>query len=144
MLEKRKGIPAKKGYYVTKNGIRYRYDSMTELAMMMYLDNGGLGWVKNTKLRIPYIFEGKQRKYISDFILDPFGRLIPGAILEIKGSNDKPELPFKIEAAEQYCKNNGLSYLLMPYDEVRKLVNWKDVQEYHNKHNNIKNENIKN
>jgi hypothetical protein len=131
-LEKRKGIPAKKGYYIKKTGERIRYDSMTELAMMMYLDTGGTEWKKNTTLRIPYEFEGKQRKYIPDFILEA-DKFTPAVIIEIKGSNDKPELPYKIEAAYEYCKHNRMMFSLMPYDEVRKLIDWKLVQEYHKK-----------
>lgn len=135
MLEKRKGIPAKKGYYIDKKGERVRYDSMTELAMMMWFDETGRPWRKNAKLRIPYVFEGKQRNYIPDFIkeAEPFEE---GYILEIKGSNDKPELPFKIKAAEKYCKEQGIEFRLLSYDAVRILIDWKLVQEYHKKQEN--------
>jgi len=62
-LQKNKGIPSKKGYYTStiSNNI-FRYDSMTELAAMMIFDREKRNWIKNTKLRIPYIFEGKKRK----------------------------------------------------------------------------------
>jgi hypothetical protein len=132
MLEKRKGIPAKKGYYIDKKGERVRYDSMTELAMMMSLDERDMRWKKNTKLRIPYIFEGKTRNYIPDFIIEK-EEYFKATILEIKGSNDKPELPFKCEAAEEYCAAHNMNFRLIPYDEVRKLIDWKLVQEYHKK-----------
>jgi len=131
MLEKRKGIPSCKGYYDSKSGIKYHYDSMTELAMMMYMDDNDLKWEKNTKFRIPYLFEGKQRNYIPDFFIDEVDRRI---ILEIKGSDDKPELPFKCKAAKKYCEENEMYFQLMPYALVRELVNWNKVKEYHNAH----------
>lgn len=137
MLEKRKGIPSKKGYYVAKNGEKYHYDSMTELAMMLYLDENNVKWHKNTSLRIPYLFEGKTRKYIPDFIVEFECTICPKIIVEIKGSNDKPELPFKCEAAKKYCEENGMEFELIAYDEIRKRVDWTKVQNYHN-NNNLK------
>ena len=135
MLEKRKGIPAKKGYFTTKSTQVVRYDSMTELAMMMYFETTPLRWQKNTKLRIPYVFEGKNRNYIPDFIITA-RKDAPAQLLEIKGSNDKPELPFKCAAAEEYCKKCGMEFKLIPYDEVRNFIDWKLVQEYHKKQEN--------
>lgn len=125
-LEKRKGIPSSKGYYTAKSGVTFRYDSMSELAMMMHLDEIGADWIKNTKLRIPYLFEGKERNYIPDFIIDSI------TISEIKGSNDKPELPFKVKAAIEYCKKHGLVYELITYDKVKSFIDWNLVREYHN------------
>ena len=140
MLEKRKGIPSLKGYYTAKSGEVYRYDSMTELAMMMYFDKtvgDNSKWCKNTKLRIPYIFEDKDRKYIPDFIVSTLygDEFIPFMIYEIKGSNDKPELPFKCKAAEEYCKEHGIEFVLQPYAQVREMVDWNKVKEYHYQHN---------
>lgn len=137
MLEKRKGIPAKKGYYTSKDGVKSRYDSMTELAMMMYFDKNNYAWKKNTSLRIPYLFEGKERKYIPDFLVETNGRNIPRMMVEIKGSNDKPELPFKCEAAEKYCFEHTMFYVLISYEQIREAVDWKEVQDYHN-NNNLK------
>lgn len=135
MLEKRKGIPSLKGYYTSKYGTMFHYDSMTELAMMMHFDSMSLDWIKNTKLRISYIFEGKSRKYIPDFIVegDKYEALGP-FVYEIKGSNDKPELPFKIQAARIYCKENNMNFVLISYAEVKKLVDWSKVREYHYAH----------
>jgi hypothetical protein len=135
MLEKRKGIPSLKGYYTAKSGEVFHYDSMSELAMMMHLDEHRMKWHKNSKLRISYIFEGKARKYIPDFLItgtwyadfDPF-------VLEIKGSNDKPELPFKCEAAEKYCKENKMLFLVISYYDLKQLVDWNKVKEYHYSH----------
>jgi hypothetical protein len=136
MLEKRKGIPSLKGYYTAKSGEIFHYDSMTELAMMMYFDKmvgNNSKWCKNTKLRIPYTFEGKDRKYIPDFIVYTLygGEYIPFMIYEIKGSNDKPELPFKCIAAEVYCNKNDIEFVLLPYAKVREMVDWNKVREYH-------------
>jgi hypothetical protein len=131
MLEKRKGIPSFKGYYKAKSGETFHYDSMSELSVMLFLDEKDIiKWRKNTTLRIPYLFENKERKYIPDFILEG-SKFFPAAILEIKGSNDKPELPFKIEAAKNYCKEHEMEFSLLPYDEVRKLIDWNKVREYH-------------
>jgi hypothetical protein len=131
MLEKRKGIPSLKGYYTAISGEVFHYDSMTELATMMWLDITFGKWYKNTKLRIPYIFEGKNRKYIPDFIVQSN---YPITILEIKGSNDKPELPFKFEAAEKYCKENKMEFTTMSYQTIRSLIDWNKVKEYHYQH----------
>jgi hypothetical protein len=128
MLEKRKGIPSLKGYYKSNIGRVFRYDSMTELAMMMHFDSMSFIWQKNTALRIPYLFEGKIRHYIPDFIVKERDRT---SIIEIKGSNDKPELPFKCKAAEDYCKENNMRFALVPYLEVKALVDWNKVREYH-------------
>jgi len=128
MLEKRKGIPSCKGYYLANSGVTYHYDSMSELAMMMHLDKIKAYWIKNTKLRIPYIFEGKERKYIPDFIIDGI------TISEIKGSNDKPELPFKVRAAVKYCRENGLLYELIPWDKIKTFIDWEIVRAYHKEH----------
>lgn len=136
MLEKRKGIPSLKGYYTAKSGEVFHYDSMTELAMMMYFDRmigDNSKWCKNTKLRIPYKFEGKDRKYIPDFIVSTLygNEFVPFMIYEIKGSNDKPELPFKCEAAEKYCREHDIEFVLLPYSQVRVMVDWLKVKEYH-------------
>jgi hypothetical protein len=131
-LQKRKGIPSCKGYYISKvSDIRYHYDSMTELASMMIFDRKELKWIKNTKLRISYVFEKKQRKYIPDFIIDNH------IIIEIKGSNDKPELPFKIEAARKYCMMNNMSYELISYDEIKQQIDWNIPKKYHYDNLNI-------
>lgn len=125
-LQRRKGIPSIKGYYLAKSGKRFHYDSMTELAEMLILDKNNQKWIKNTSLRIPYIFESKNRKYIPDFIVNE------NLILEIKGSNDKPELPYKCEAAIKYCKENNMKFKLISYDEIKKSIDWSEVRKYHN------------
>ena len=134
MLEKRKGIPSCKGYYTSKIGKIFHYDSMTELALMMHMDEFNGKWEKNINLKIPYLFENKQRKYIPDFIIES-SKFFNECILEIKGSNDKPELPFKCEAAEKYCKEHNLSFVLLSYENVRNLVDWNKVKEYHYQYN---------
>jgi hypothetical protein len=130
-LEKRKGIPSLKGYYIAKSGEKFRYDSMSELAIMMHLDNKKMKWIKNTKLRIPYLFENKNRNYIPDFIVNYID--FPSMIMEIKGSNDKPELPLKFEAAKKYCKENNMTFVVVSYKDVKELIDWNKVKEYHYK-----------
>ena len=68
MLEKRKGIPSLKGYCLSKSGDKFHYDSLSELAAMIYYDKNNYKWIKNTKLRIPYTYNGVKRNYIPDFI----------------------------------------------------------------------------
>jgi hypothetical protein len=135
MLEKRKGIPSFKGKYVSKHNEMFRYDSLSELAMMLYLDNVAtnvLKWHKNTKLRIPYVYEGKERKYIPDFIVE-FKEVTK--IIEIKGSDDKPELRYKIMAGNKYCLEHNIQYELIAWDKVKTLVDWTSVKTYHNINN---------
>jgi len=136
MLEKSKGIPSAKGYYVAGSGERFRYDSMTELAMMMHLDTCDVAWRKNTRLRIPYVFEGTERNYVPDFLVDG-NRYLPPLIMEIKG-REEPEVESKSEAAKEYCRKNGMSYSLVPYANVRKLVDWDEVKRYHDEHKGAK------
>ena len=128
MLEKRKGIPSLKGYYTAKSGEVFHYDSLSELAVMMYYDERNYEWYKNTKLRIPYTFEGVERKYIPDFIVG--GELI----VEIKGSKDKPELVSKIKAARNYCLQHNATFELIDWEKVKTLVDWNKVKEYHYQH----------
>jgi len=56
-------------------------------------------------------------------------------IIEVKGSNDKPELPFKIESAKEYCKKNNKEFQLISYDEILNKIDWKYVRQYHNERN---------
>jgi len=126
-LQKYRGIPSCKGNYISKSGEIFRYDSMTELATMMILDRNEKQWKKNTKIRIPYVFENKNRKYIPDFLV------LPNLIIEIKGSNDKPEIEAKCKAAVEFCKKLGLVYAFIPYDVIRNDINWNLVKEYHSK-----------
>lgn len=126
ILEKRKGIPSFKGYYTSKiSNKAFYYMSLTELAAMMIFDNKKFNWEKNSKLRIPYVFNNKERKYIPDFIVNFI------EIIEIKGSADTAELPFKIQAAKNYCKIHNMKYSIVSYEEIRTQINWVFVKEYH-------------
>ena len=92
-----------------------------------------LNFVREAPLPVSFPNE-KERRNIPDFIIEP-NKICPGYIMEIKGSNDKPELPYKCEAAKIYCLQHGMKFMLVPYDKVKKLVNWDKVKEYHYQHN---------
>jgi predicted nuclease of restriction endonuclease-like RecB superfamily len=130
-LQKSKGIPSSRGYYVNNNNIRYYYQSATELAIMILLDAANKDWEKNTKLKIPYTLNNKQRNYIPDFIIKENKKTI---ILEIKG-NFCEDLEAKMEALKAYCEANKYEYSFINYVAVRALIDWNKVKEYHNTHN---------
>jgi len=127
VLSARKGIPAHKGYYVANSGIKFRYDSMTELALMLIFDKNNDTWRKNVVVRIPYTYDGKARNYIPDFILGSDEKIV----IEVKGSMDKPEIPTKFAAAEEWCKDRGKTFKLISYEDIKKLIDWADVRTYH-------------
>ena len=127
VLSARKGIPAHKGYYVANNGAKYRYDSMTELALMLIFDKNEDVWRKNISLKIPYEYEGKHRSYIPDFILGEDEKVV----IEVKGSMDRPEVPTKFAAAEKWCEEHGKTFKLVSYENIRELIDWQDVKTYH-------------
>jgi len=127
VLSARKGIPAHKGYYVANDGIKFRYDSMTELALMLIFDRNEDVWKKNISVKIPYEYEGKNRNYIPDFILGADEKVV----IEVKGSMDRPEIPTKFAAAEKWCEERGKTFKLVSYEDIRELIDWKDVRTYH-------------
>lgn len=92
---------------------------------MMILDKKRYNWYKNIRLKIPYIFEGKKRNYIPDFIVND------KYILEVKGSNDKPELPFKFKSAKTYVHDNDMKFHVISYNTIRKHIDWNKVKNYH-------------
>lgn len=94
-----------KGYY---NNIYFR--SLLEAAFIRKLINENIifenGELK--KYAIPYIFEGRQRNYFSDFITDKY-------VYEIKPKSllNTEQNRVKFEAAKYWCMNNNKEYILM-------------------------------
>lgn len=89
-----------KGWY---KGAFFR--SLRELTFMIQND----GKLKTAeKLRIPYEFNGKKRTYAPDFILEK-------QLIEIKPIklHNSPNNLAKFEAAKDFCKNNGLTFLVV-------------------------------
>lgn len=95
------------------------FRSLLELSYLKWLETQGLVLnddVLYESIRIPYkIGRGKARDYIPDIYVKPWN-----AIIEIKHStrvsgrmNDA-----KFEAAREYCRNNGLFFLILTEENI--------------------------
>lgn len=106
------------------------YDSLNEFHRMKQLDEDEivLFWTKKHGIKIPYIFEGKKKNYIPDFLIVTNQCK---CLEEIKSSwtdeIHKDKNQFKKEAAELFCKLNNYNFNWISFDlnsvEQRKLKN---------------------
>lgn len=99
----------KKGYYFSiKSGIQEFYESSYELKRMIELDEDEnvISWTKKHKIRIPYLFDNKNKNYVPDFLIEYENFKI---LEEIKGwVKNRKELQTKCQAGKVYCDNNNL------------------------------------
>jgi hypothetical protein len=136
-----------KGYYKIQNPAKYLckkkdyciYRSSWEKSFMHHLDNDDniIGWCSECVV-IPYYFNGKQRRYYTDFlVVDKDKRKI---IVEIKpyrqtipprNSKNKSKKTFlyenkeyyknmaKWEAAKKYCDKRGMEFKVLTEKNIR-------------------------
>ena len=99
-------------YHSMKTGSDEYYHSSYELNRMIELDNdvNVIFWTKKHSIRIPYIVNNKSRTYIPDFLIEyQYFKVLE----EVKGwVGDELIFKLKCEAAEIYCKNNNLKYII--------------------------------
>lgn len=94
-----------KGWY---KDIYFR--SLRELSYMIQLDCDCKKWTANLGLRIPYIFNGRDRTYTPDFFVE-------NTYIEIKPKRlqKTPLVLAKIKAIKKYCKINKLKFKIIDY-----------------------------
>ncbi len=99
------------GLYLNK----YWFRSLVELSYILYLEKNNIKW--ETAETTDYIIKYKdscniERRYHPDFFLIENKQLI-----EIKPKNLQKDLVVleKAKAAQDFCKNNGLEYLLLDF-----------------------------
>jgi len=91
------------------------YDSELEYRMMVKLeqDHAVLKWMKRHGISIPWIDGQKhQRRYVPDFLVEyTDGRI---ALIEVKDPSrfDSDEVKRKRTAAELWCKQRGMEYII--------------------------------
>lgn len=93
-----------KGWY---RGIFFR--SLRELSFMIRMDEEEKNFITAENISIPYEFNGVQRTYRPDYIVEN------KYMVEIKPTrlHKTPNVEAKQKAAIEYCKNNNLEYLLI-------------------------------
>lgn len=92
-----------------------RLRSLLELSYILKIEQEGKQWKSAEHIKIPYIREdGKECNYHPDF-------LVENAIIEVKPlerQNDE-NIKLKSLAAEKYCKENNLTYLLTDVSDFK-------------------------
>lgn len=92
--------------------------------------------------------QGKQRKYIPDFIIDYFDER-PSQLIEIKYestlNSKREELQEKFNAAKSFCDQHGFEFCIVTESYIRKkkaieLLNYKFLERYKNFFENINKE----
>jgi len=118
------GSRFKRGYYQSKNGKVFHYDSGWELERMKYLDSFmTIQWEKNqSEIRISYHDGNKDRTYFPDFIIRRKGRNMLLAIEEVGAWTDTKTL--KIKAAHEYFKSKGINYAVIEKREGLQSKTW--------------------
>jgi len=104
------------GYYEAKDGNRHWFQSGYEYERMQALDELGLVWWKNTKLRIPYFFEGRIRQYTPDFfVIGEDGTIY---LEEVKGQLTEQD---KVKAiyASAFCQKNSVIFSFLRRKELK-------------------------
>ena len=75
-------------------------------------------WTKNHKIRIPYVYNDIIHHYIPDFLIRTNSKTI---IEEIKGYiKDKSIFKLKCEAANKYCQENNIEYIISYDNHIKK------------------------
>lgn len=102
----------KRGYYISKKTkVKEFYHSSYEYTRMKELDDDSSvkSWTKKHKIKIPYQFEGLEKTYIPDFLIEySTGEFV---LEEVKGYViDKRKYDLKCSVANVFCKNNNMSY----------------------------------
>ena len=92
-----------------------RYDSDLERRMMMRLESDStvVKWMKRHGISIPWIDSQRhQRRYVPDFIVEYEGG--KRIIIEVKDPSriDSDDVKRKRKAAEMWCKQRGMEYLM--------------------------------
>jgi len=109
----------KQGWVMNKSTNEEEYfASSYEERRMNQLNELGVIWTKNHRIRIPYKDEvGNTRNYVPDFLID--GRIIeeikPKSLINSKMDNNC----YKVEAAIEFCKNNGYEYRIISEEELK-------------------------
>ena len=99
-------------YHSTKTDSSEYYHSSYELNRMIELDSdiNVNSWTKKHSIRIPYTVDNKNRIYIPDFLIEYQNFKV---LEEVKGwVGDKHVFKLKCDAAEIYCQNNNLIYMI--------------------------------
>lgn len=88
----------------------FYFRSLRELSYIVNLDKQNKKWSSAEKIRIPYVnWDGKERTYAPDFLVED------KILVEIKPTKlrETKSVQLKKEAAEKYCKDKNLEYLLV-------------------------------
>lgn len=100
----------KTGWYERVDGGREWYDSSYELDQMRQYDADGAVWTKRHGIRIPYVSgEGLPTFYVPDFLVSENGE---SSLVEVKGWMS-PQVKTKALVAIEYCRKNGMRYVLL-------------------------------
>ncbi len=122
------GKPSPKGSGVGWKGWYkgYFFRSLKELCYIIYLEENNISWISGESISIEYKFNGSDRTYRPDFIVNN------EIIVEIKPErlHNTPNVLAKKKAAEKYCKKNRLKYKIidMNIDTDKILLYKKDIK----------------
>lgn len=112
------GMAWSRGKYTsTKTNQTCYYRSSWELRHMQDLDrDDSISWWEHEPMRIPYVFEGKERNYVPDFIV----RYADGRkeMQEVGRKTVKEGLPrnqAKIESARLFCESRGWTFRVVSF-----------------------------
>lgn len=110
-----------KGWYFSKKmNENFYYDSFYEFIRMNILDkdNSVLKWSKRHGIKIPYLYKGKQKKYIPDFLIEYYDKKV---LEEVKGYEEANKKMVKMTALKDYAVKHNILYNFIEYNELNKL-----------------------
>lgn len=131
--EYRKKVIGKSG--LSKRGVynNIHYQSLVELSYILWCEKNNVNIINYDKEGISYNWEGKQKRYYPDFIVDS------NTIVEIKGSGsiyrrflEKNQEKFKV--LEKWCSENNYKHKII-FDKELGITLRKEAKKIHGKIN---------
>ena len=115
------------GWYLSKDGCEYYFASSLEKESMVLLDRDEhvVGWTNKHGIIIPYVIDGRVRRYVPDFLINM--RSGDKLLVEMKGWETE-KVVIKGMAAKEKYKNYKICY------NINELKNYLDEFKY-NKEN---------
>lgn len=137
------GKPSPKGSGVGWKGWYkgYFFRSLRELCYIIYLEENNISWISGESVSIEYKFNGNDRTYKPDFIINN------EIIVEIKPEklHNTPNVLAKKYAAEKYCRKNHLKYQMIDMEiNLDKIILYKKDIKFLDKYEEKINEAINN
>jgi len=105
-----------------QNGGKIKYRSSWEKKFLEWCDsNPNVTKIISEGVKIPYYFDGKERTYYPDFVINFKDEVL---LLEIKPASqvDDPINIAKFEAAKKFAESRKIKFLILTENELKNLI----------------------